>query len=53
MTRLNKTEKAALSAIGRKGGKANVKKRGKAHMSMIGKMGANKRWHSDVDKFKN
>ena len=50
--KLSKKEKEAYSTIGKVGGKANAKK-GKAHFSRIGKLGADKRWHSDVEKFKN
>lgn len=39
----SKASKAA-SAMGRLGGRALVKKRGKSHMSEIGKMGAKARW---------
>lgn len=36
--------KTEASAFGSMGGKANVKKNGKSHMSAIGKKGAKKRW---------
>jgi len=49
---LSKKEKEAYSIVGKVGGKANAKK-GRAHFSRIGKLGAEKRWHSDADKFKN
>lgn len=32
------------STMGKLGGKSNVKKNGKEHMSKIGKSGAKKRW---------
>lgn len=48
MRKLSKKEKEAFAAIGRLGGKANAKKLGKEHMSKIGKMGADKRWHPEI-----
>lgn len=42
--RLSKAERAAYALVGRIGGKANVRKQGKKHMSSIGKKGAEARW---------
>ena len=42
----NKTKESAAVELGRLGGKAVVKKRGKAYMKKIGKRGAKIRWAS-------
>ena len=39
-----KAERKAFALVGRRGGKATFAKRGKKHMSQIGKLGAKKRW---------
>lgn len=40
----NKIKNEAAAELGRKGGKAFVKKYGKKRMSELGKLGAKKRW---------
>jgi len=40
----NKKRKSAATELGRLGGKAVVKKHGKAYMKKIGKRGAEARW---------
>ena len=48
--KLTKAEKDAYAIVGRIGGKATFKKRGKKYMSSIGKKGAKKRWSADDKK---
>lgn len=43
---LTKAEKKAFALVGRRGGKATFAKRGREHMSEIGRKGAKKRWSS-------
>ena len=42
--KLTKVEREAFALVGRRGGNATFKKRGKEYMSEIGKRGAEKRW---------
>jgi hypothetical protein len=41
---LTEAEREAYALVGRHGGRATFRKRGKKHMSAIGKKGATKRW---------
>lgn len=43
---ISETERKAFSAIGRLGGKASFKKKGRKGMSEMGKHGMQVRWHS-------
>jgi general stress protein YciG len=47
---LTDQEREAFALVGRHGGRATFKKRGKKYMSSIGKEGAKKRWGSRKDK---
>jgi len=42
--KLTEQEREAYALVGRHGGRATFKKRGKEYMSKIGKKGAEKRW---------
>ncbi len=42
--KITKKEREAFAIVGRMGGKATVKKKGRKHMSKIGKLGARARW---------
>ncbi len=42
--KITKAERDAYALVGSHGGKATFKKRGRKHMSQIGKIGAEKRW---------
>lgn len=44
-----KAAKAAASAFGKMGGKANAEKHGRKHFSKIGKKGAEARWGKKED----
>jgi len=48
-TKFTKEQKEVMSAIGRIGGKNNVKKHGKKHMRELGKAAAEKRWSKQKD----
>lgn len=41
---LSKAEREAYALVGRVGGKATFRKKGKKHMSLIGQKGAKARW---------
>lgn len=46
--KIKKTLNSLAFDWGRRGGKALVKKRGKAYMKRIGKVGAKKRWSKEL-----
>lgn len=47
---LSKAEREAYALVGRVGGKATFRKKGKKGMSELGKMGARARWHKKTKK---